>query len=112
MERIPKYLMRTVMAMVLCFSTYGVTALAGDGPDEVVIDSLAQLYEPVYFDHAMHEEIAEGTCSICHHHTLGSPPVNANCLRCHADSGESEQISCQGCHSNKRFDADYINRLI
>lgn len=112
MEQIPKCLMWTVAAMILCFSAYGATiAEAGDGPDEVIIDTLTQLYEPVYFDHAMHEEVADSNCSICHHHTLGTEIEDANCLRCHADSDGADEISCQGCHAVNRFGADYLNNL-
>jgi len=111
MERIPKYLLSTVMAMLLCFSLYTTIAQAGDGPDEVIIDSLAQLYEPVLFDHALHEEITESNCAICHHHTLGTEIDDENCMRCHAGSGASDEVSCQGCHSSKRFEAEYLNRI-
>ncbi len=111
MEQIPKYLLSTVVAMLLCLSSYSAIALAGDGPDEVILDSLAQLYEPVVFNHAMHEEVTESRCAVCHHHTLGTPVEDKNCLRCHAESGAADEISCQGCHSSKRFEAEYLNRI-
>ena len=106
MEHIPKYLMSPVVAMLLCFSCYCTIAVAGDGPDEVEINSLAQLYEPVYFDHSMHEEVTESNCAVCHHHTLGTQIDDENCLRCHAESGATDEVSCQGCHSSKRFEAE------
>ena len=111
MERIPKYLMWTVVTMFLCLSSYGTIANAGDGPDEVIIDSLAQLYEPVYFDHSMHEEVTDSNCSVCHHHTLGTEIDDENCMRCHAESSGTDEISCQGCHSDKRFEAEYLHKL-
>jgi len=111
MERIPKYLLSTVMAMLLCFSFFGTIAVAGEGPDEVIIDSLAQLYEPVYFDHAMHEEVTDSNCAVCHHHTLGTETDDENCMECHAQSGGTDEISCQECHASKRFDAEYLNKL-
>ena len=111
MEQIPKYLLSSVMALLLCFSSYSTIALAGDGPDDVEIDSIAQLFGPVYFDHAMHEEIVEGICAVCHHHTLGTRIEDENCMRCHAESGATDEISCQGCHSDKRFDAEYLNEI-
>jgi len=111
MEHIPKYLLWTVVAMILCFSSYGTIAEAGDGPDEVIIDSLSQLYEPVYFDHAMHEEVTDSKCSVCHHHTLGTEINDENCMKCHAESAGTDEVSCQGCHSGKRFDAEYLNKL-
>lgn len=111
MERIPKYLVWTAVAIFMCFTTYSAIAQAGDGPDEVIIDSLAQLYEPVYFDHAMHEEVVDSNCSVCHHHTLGTEIDNENCMKCHAESSGADEVSCQGCHSAKRFDAEYLNQL-
>lgn len=112
MERIPKYLLHTFMAMLLGISLYGTTmATASEGPEEVEIGSLAQLFGPVSFDHAMHEEVTEGMCAVCHHHTLGTPIVDKNCMRCHAESGASDEVSCQGCHSSKRFDAEYLNKI-
>lgn len=74
---------------------------ADDAPETVELDTLSNLYEPVTFDHAMHTEAAE--CVECHHHTTGQQPVNPNCLRCHASSGESDSISCGECHSAERF---------
>ena len=111
MEQIPKYLYGAIFVTLLCFSPLQNFAAAGDGPDEVEIDSLTQLYDPVYFDHAMHEEVTESLCSICHHHTLGTEVENENCMRCHAESGETDETSCQGCHSSKRFEADYLNKI-
>jgi hypothetical protein len=111
MEQIPKYLLSTVAAILLSVSTSGTIATAGEGPDEVVIDSLSQLYEPVYFDHAMHEEVVDANCSVCHHHTLGTEIDDENCMRCHADSDGADEISCQGCHAAKRFDAEYLKKL-
>ena len=111
MEQIPKYLYGAILVTLLCFSPLQNFAAAGDGPDEVEIDSLTQLYDPVYFDHAMHEEVTESLCSICHHHTLGTEVENENCMRCHAESSSTDEISCQGCHSSKRFEADYLNKV-
>jgi hypothetical protein len=37
MEHIPKYLLRTFVAFLLCFPWYSTIAVAGDGPDEVEI---------------------------------------------------------------------------
>jgi hypothetical protein len=111
MELIPKCLLGTVAAILLCFSSYGIFAVAGDGPEEITIDSLAQLYEPVQFPHAMHEEVVDGQCGVCHHHTLGTGVVDENCVQCHAESGATDEISCQECHAAKRFDAEYLSEL-
>ena len=111
MEQIPKYLYGAVLVTLLCFSPLQNFAAAGDGPDEVEIDVLAQLYEPVYFDHLMHEDIAEGDCTICHHHTLGGPLEDETCARCHSESSEADAVSCRECHSRKRFEAEYLNQI-
>jgi hypothetical protein len=111
MEQIPKYLFGAVLFMMLCFSPLQNFAAAGDGPDVVEIDTLTQLFKPVSFNHAMHEDITESNCAVCHHHTLGTPIEDRNCLRCHAESGPADEVSCQGCHSSKRFEADYLNTI-
>jgi hypothetical protein len=82
----------------------------GMGPDTVELGSLANHYEPVSFDHAMHVELAED-CSTCHHHTTGTPPLNPDCLRCHARSGEGEAVACKDCHPADRFGTEYMARL-
>jgi hypothetical protein len=84
---------------------------AMEGPDMVEIDILAQLYEPVAFDHLMHVDAAEGNCATCHHHTTGTPVEDENCIKCHANSGEADEVACQGCHAAKRFDADYLKKI-
>lgn len=111
MEQIPKYLLGAVAALLLCFPASGTIAVAGDGPDEVTIDLLAQHYEPVEFPHAMHEEVVDGECAVCHHHTLGTGVVDESCAECHAESGATDEISCQECHAAKRFDAEYLKQL-
>lgn len=83
---------------------------AMERPDTIVIDTLAQLFEPVSFDHDMHVEIAN-SCATCHHHTTGTPVEDTNCARCHANSGPTAEVACQDCHAAKRFEADYLNKL-
>ncbi|MFC1844598.1 cytochrome c3 family protein [Thermodesulfobacteriota bacterium] len=111
MEQTKKYLYGVVLVSLLCFSPLQNFAVAGDGPDEVEIDSLAQLYEPVYFDHAMHEEVTDSNCAVCHHHTLGTQIEDENCIRCHAESSATDEIACQECHASNRFEADYLNNI-
>lgn len=82
-----------------------------DGPDTVELDSLANLYEAVSFDHAMHVDLTEGNCAKCHHHTTGTPPTEANCLRCHKNSGEADVVACRDCHAEKRFEVKYLADL-
>lgn len=97
-----------VMAVSVIFSGY---CEAMEGPDEVVLDSLAQYYEPVSFDHAMHVEATEENCSVCHHHTTGTPPNEERCLKCHKNSGEADVVACQDCHVADPFDAEYLKKI-
>jgi hypothetical protein len=55
-----------------------------EGPDIVIIDQLADLYEPVVFAHQLHASMANmsGGCETCHHYseTTGEIPP---CRSCH-----------------------------
>lgn len=104
---------RMLLSMVTVFALSGALpqhGLAG-GPATVELDSLSDLYEPVSFDHAMHVELTESNCAVCHHHTTGTPPVNENCNRCHANSGEADVAACRDCHAEKRFEAAYLAKV-
>ena len=70
---------------------------AMDGPDFVELETMVNIYESVAFDHAMHVDV--GSCATCHHHTTGLPAEDENCLRCHKESGEADEVACTGCHS-------------
>lgn len=94
--------------LVVPFSGYG----EDEGPDTVLLDSIAQYYEPVEFDHAMHVGLIDSNeCAICHHHTLGTPVIDPLCLRCHGASKESDSVACRDCHPAKRFSATYLASL-
>lgn len=82
-----------------------------DGPDTVELDSLADLYEAVSFDHAAHVDLTEGDCATCHHHTTGVPTKDENCIRCHSNSGEADVVACRDCHAKNRFSAEYLAKL-
>lgn len=84
---------------------------AMDGPDSIELNTLAELYEPVLFDHAMHVEATGENCAECHHHTTGMPATDNNCARCHDNSEGAEEVTCQGCHSSQRFEADYLRTM-
>ena len=97
-----------------------VPALGADEPPESVeINSLANLYETVTFDHVLHVEMAD--CSVCHHHTTGSKIIDTNCTRCHTaggkqdtaifNSGRPYTISCRECHEKDRFASAYLKEL-
>lgn len=84
---------------MLC--TFPATAMdIDDAPESVTIDYLQELYEPVTFDHRMHAE--NYACNGCHHHTTGDGPHNAVCGKCHATSPEVDDVSCSGCHTEKK----------
>lgn len=83
-----------------------------NGPETVVLDSIAQYYEPVNFDHAMHADmVGKNKCATCHHHTVGTPVMNATCKKCHANSGKADSAACKDCHPAKRFEAEYLTQL-
>lgn len=77
---------------------------AGGMPDSVVLDSLADLYEKVTFDHARHATIVEN-CADCHHHTTGAAGTDPNCARCHRNASVSGIVACRGCHEARPFSA-------
>ncbi len=104
-----KYLIGVIALLALALFT--VPCLAMEGPDSIELDSLAELYEPVQFDHIMHVEAAGDDCSVCHHHTTGTPVQDENCIGCHANSGEADEVACSACHPANRFQADYLNKI-
>lgn len=75
-------------------------ALAGTGPDVVVIDLLADLYGPVVFDHYLHVNMCEfgGRCENCHHQPSEDRSIAA-CSTCHIEaSGSPEQPGLKGAY--------------
>ncbi len=84
---------------MLC--TFPATAMdIDDAPESVTIDYLQELYEPVTFDHLMHAE--NFACNACHHHTTGDGPHKEACAKCHANSPEVDDVSCSGCHEQRK----------
>lgn len=83
-----------------------------EGPDSVELDALAQYYDSVEFDHAMHVDmLGERSCATCHHHTVGTQLVDDNCRRCHEYGGETDSAACIDCHPIKRFSAEYLREI-
>lgn len=80
-----------------------------DAPDTVTISLLAELYDPVEFNHAGHVEMAD--CSDCHHHTAGTVTERWNCKKCHDNPMEGETVSCSDCHPRDRFGTQYLASL-
>jgi hypothetical protein len=73
------------------------------------LSSLANLYEGVSFDHDMHIEAVENNCSLCHHHTAGTPPEDQTCIPCHKNSPEAESPACSSCHLIEPFSSTNLS---
>lgn len=101
-----KWIAGPVIALMLClpFTSHGDTSLL---PEMVTLDSLAQLYEGVEFDHDMHLDIA-ADCTVCHHHAAGVPTTKENCARCHGAGDVLELEACENCHIADPFSAETI----
>jgi uncharacterized membrane protein len=96
------------LGVLLLSSVLAVSCYAMDYPDEIEIDSLANLYEAVVFNHAMHVDATE-SCAECHHHTTGTPVLNEYCAKCHDGKVEMDTVSCQDCHSADPVSAENLN---
>ena len=103
MLAIRKCLLHAVIGMALAFMPAGML-LAGEGPDQATLDSLASLYEGVVFDHAMHEAVSDD-CATCHHHTTGDTPQPQECQSCHYAGQKAATVSCRDCHLAEPFSA-------
>lgn len=112
MRGIHKWLSGSITTLAIILILTG-NCQAMDAPDSIIeLDSLGDLYEPVFFDHAMHVEATEENCVECHHHTTGMPATDKNCVRCHNNSeGADDKVACQECHSTQRFEADYLHAM-
>ena len=60
------------------------TLAPGSGPDNVVLNELENLYEPVAFNHKIHAEMADMCrgCEACHHYTP-TDAFHPKCNECH-----------------------------
>ncbi|WP_169309216.1 cytochrome c3 family protein [Desulforhopalus sp. IMCC35007] len=96
----PRQTMQLLCLLGIIFLTSSVLA-EETGPAEVTMDQLAELYEPVLFDHAMHTEIYD--CSRCHHSSdLDGQP--GECAPCHSGRASREKNKCSGCHRPDNYD--------
>lgn len=93
--------------VVLLLATVPGMSLGISVPDKVTLNTQSKMYEPFQFDHAMHIQVTK-ECSDCHHHTTGTLVQDANCIRCHRNSGETKEVSCKGCHVADPFSADSL----
>lgn len=78
-------------------------------PETLVLDSLANMFEPVIFAHAVHIRM-DGNCAGCHHEH--ATEAASTCIRCHAITSSAFRRAvingfsgCQMCH----VDPDPIN---
>ena len=76
-------------------------------PDSINLDALVQLYEKVNFNHSKHIMLVKD-CAGCHHHTTGTLVQEANCIRCHKNSGATAVVACRGCHAVQKFSAEAL----
>ena len=83
--------------------------LAGPIPDKVTINSIQKYYAPVNFNHAAHINNLKD-CGLCHHHTTGAQVTDANCARCHRNSGAQPVVSCRSCHAADPFTPEVLKQ--
>ncbi|KPK26620.1 MAG: hypothetical protein AMJ61_08425 [Desulfobacterales bacterium SG8_35_2] len=81
-------------ALLVIFPQY---PWASEVPGVIELDHIGDMYEQVTFDHTMHEDIA--SCATCHHHTVGSPGNDPQCIPCHKESVQVDVVACKGCHA-------------
>ncbi len=98
---------RTILglAVIVAGATMGLASFDGTSvPEQITLGEIANLYQPVLLDHAVHAEIA-GECASCHHQPFGEP---AACSTCHEEQMERsafvhelhwEVEDCTGCHN-------------
>jgi len=94
----------------VAFLLAGMSLQAGMAQEDIIVlDNMAQYYEPVEFNHSMHVDLlGNNSCATCHHHTVGTKLIDENCLRCHVGSSETDSAACRDCHPIKRFSAEYL----
>ena len=96
------------LGMLLLSAILVVNCYAMDSyPEEINIDTLAELYEGVVFDHGLHVMMTEG-CAACHHHTTGTPVLDPACAKCHANEEPLATVACQDCHSREPVTAGSV----
>lgn len=111
-NKIPALLLTCLAALCssICCLAMGVAVslAAGVQPPagRLVIDSLADRFTPVSFDHELHDSYAN--CIECHHHTTGEPPSDQACLPCHRSTTTADVVGCRGCHPTNRFSHAYL----
>jgi len=80
-----------------------------EGPEIVLLNQVANRYEPVVFSHKLHAQMAEmgSSCNGCHHYNTTGPVLP--CRKCHESERKREDVSkpdlraayhrqCMNCH--------------
>lgn len=99
MRQLPK---KTIMTLLAAGILAAVPPCPAEtGPDEITIDQLANLYEPVLFYHLTHQEMYD--CSRCHHGE--DEEAERGCMTCHGGRPLDTQSSCSACH-DPQYPAD------
>ncbi len=106
-----KRIMGIATALALSVLCVQQSLAAEKPPESVTLDALANLYEPVEFDHSMHVDLTDGDCAKCHHHTTGTAISNKTCIPCHKNSKPYKIVACSKCHPPERFNLEYIKNL-
>jgi hypothetical protein len=109
--KLPSGICLLILGGMLVFLATGAGAVGDTGPESVLLNSLADYYRPVEFNHAMHVEMVDAKCATCHHHTTGAAPLEPRCLECHKGGEESATVACSDCHPVLRFSAEYLAEL-
>lgn len=105
-----KPVLSTVVLLIGLVAPWTMLAMeAEDAPEEVILDRLQSLFQPVVFDHLLHLDLA--SCADCHHHTTGGEAATENCSRCHRGGEEAEGVACIDCHPVDRFHSSYLQSL-
>lgn len=96
-----KKLLIVALAVAWCIAL-AVSTGAVSRPGTVVLDSIADIYGPVTFDHEAHTLYAEG-CGQCHHQHPNVQTVS--CQLCHSmevlkQSVISTFLPCSSCHGD------------
>ncbi|PHR25155.1 MAG: class III cytochrome C [Desulfotalea sp.] len=100
MNNTPSKLIILCIHLLGCILFTASNSCAQPPPEEVIIDQLADLYQPVVFDHSMHSEMYD--CSLCHH-TNDNAWQNRSCFRCHRERLVDDKSRCSTCHSTTNY---------
>jgi hypothetical protein len=95
-----------VMTLALGFGPAAV-GLGMEVPASLSLNTLAQYYEGVAFDHALHLDVTSD-CAVCHHHTTGTPVQEGSCSKCHPGGEARAKVACSDCHPREPFAAGFL----